>query len=100
MAYVDDPRYRGRPSPWSFLGPLFLLLCVVSVLAWLVGRRPMAVRLAAAVALLVVLAVGVPADWRYSPYLDFHYRQFATQSGGRALWATTSGANMSSDVSS
>jgi arginyl-tRNA synthetase len=25
--------------------------------------------------------------------LDFHYRQFATQSAGRALWATTSGAN-------
>src|SRR5437016_6767401 len=37
MADVDDPRYRGRPSPWSFLGPLLVLLCVVCVLAWLVG---------------------------------------------------------------
>ena len=51
------------------------MIAVAAALAWLVGRRPMAVRLAAAVALLVVLAVGVPADWRYSPYIDFHYRQ-------------------------
>jgi S1-C subfamily serine protease len=41
MSRFDDPysprRPAGRSSPWSFLGPLLVLLCLVLGLSWLVG---------------------------------------------------------------
>src|SRR5437773_1464379 len=40
MSYLDDPRFGPPPrrrSPWSFLGPLALLLLAVGVLAYVVG---------------------------------------------------------------
>jgi S1-C subfamily serine protease len=40
MAYADEPRpYRPAPrsSPWSFLGPLLILLLAVGALAYFVG---------------------------------------------------------------
>jgi S1-C subfamily serine protease len=41
MSFAEDPYLSRRPqprsSPWSFLGPLLLLLVVVLALAWLIG---------------------------------------------------------------
>ena len=41
MSFADDPhlerRAAPRPSPWSFAGPLLLLLCLVLGLSWLIG---------------------------------------------------------------
>src|SRR5437762_1986873 len=41
MSFADDPysprRSAPRSSPWSFLGPLLVLLCLVLGLSWLVG---------------------------------------------------------------
>src|SRR5437764_1744353 len=35
--YPSSPRPVPRPSPWSFLGPLLLIVGVATLLAWLLG---------------------------------------------------------------
>jgi hypothetical protein len=56
------------------------MLAFLASLIWIAGRRssPKALR-NLALALLLLLPIGIWRDWRYPRFVDYHFRQYAAQ---------------------
>ncbi|HEU5348124.1 MAG TPA: hypothetical protein VFU63_05890, partial [Ktedonobacterales bacterium] len=56
------------------------MVAFVVVLVWLLSRRrPAVLPMAGALALMVMLLVGIPSDWQYPAYPNLHYNTYVAE---------------------
>jgi hypothetical protein len=68
--------YPGASARYEYIP----MVAFLAVLVWLLSRRlPVVVRSAGALALIIMLLIGVPSDWQYPPYADLHYSAYVQQ---------------------
>jgi len=72
----DSLCFPGDGNRYYFLP----MLAFLASLLWMASRRasPHLARYFA-VALLLLLPIGIYQDWRYPPYVDYHFQQYAVQ---------------------
>ena len=81
LAIGPIPAWVQMTSPGASVRYEYLpMLAFATVLVWLLSRRlPLAARSVGALALIVMLLVGVPADWQYPAYINLHYGAYVQQ---------------------
>ena len=77
---VDQPQWEWLRFPGTANRYYFLpIVAFLAALLWIVDRaKPQAIRGLAAV-LLLLLSFGIRRDWRYPPFTDMHFREYASQ---------------------
>ena len=77
----DRPQWEWLCVPGCGNRYYFLpMLAFLASLLWIASRRasPMALR-SIAVALLLLMPIGIYRDWKYPPFSDLHFSQYAAQ---------------------
>ncbi|HEX2346834.1 MAG TPA: hypothetical protein VHI51_00230, partial [Ktedonobacterales bacterium] len=81
LAIGPIPAWVQMTSPGASVRYEYLpMVAFVTVLVWLLSRRrALVARSVGALALIVMLLVGVPSDWQYPPYINLHYSSYVQQ---------------------
>ena len=77
----DHPQWESLCIPGCGNRYYFLpMLAFLASLLWMASRRasPLSLRYFA-IAVLLMLPIGIYRDWKYSPFIDLHFSQYADQ---------------------
>jgi hypothetical protein len=85
---LAHPRIGGSTTAWPAMaqfsgGGRYFVIPIIAILwtlIWLVAtHRPLVLRCAGALALVLAVGLGVRADWEYPPYRDFHFAAYSAK---------------------